>query len=49
MKYKAFVADELLKVANADLDTNVKTQLLKGNDSVGDAESQIVRLLTLHI
>ncbi|XP_058736708.1 protein PIN-LIKES 7-like [Vicia villosa] len=42
MKYKAFVADELLKVANADLDTNVKTQLLKGNDSVGDAESQIL-------
>lgn len=44
MKYKAVVADELSKVANADLDTNVKTQLLKGNVSVGDAENQIVRL-----
>ncbi|CAK8561943.1 unnamed protein product [Lathyrus sativus] len=42
LKYKAFVADELLKVANTDLDANVKTELLKGNVSVGDAENQIL-------
>ncbi|CAI8608897.1 unnamed protein product [Vicia faba] len=42
MKYKAFVADERVKIANADLDTNVKTQLLKRKDTVGDAENQIL-------
>lgn len=49
MKYKAFKAAELLKIANTDLDTNAETQLLKGNDNVGDTENQIVRLLAMYI
>ncbi|RHN41829.1 putative membrane transport protein [Medicago truncatula] len=42
VKYKAFKAAELLKIANTDLDTNAETQLLKGNDNVGDTENQIL-------
>lgn len=49
MRYKAFEADEILKIANIGLDTNAQTQLLKGNDNVGDTENQIVRLLNLQM
>ncbi|XP_004509460.1 protein PIN-LIKES 7-like [Cicer arietinum] len=42
MRYKAFEADEILKIANIGLDTNAQTQLLKGNDNVGDTENQIL-------
>jgi len=51
VKYKAFQAAELLKIANTDLDTNAETQLLKGNDNVGDTENQIVivRVLPMYI
>jgi len=49
IKYKAFEAAELLKIANTDLDTNAETQLLKGNDNVRDTENQIVRLLAVYI
>ncbi|KAK2408679.1 protein PIN-LIKES [Trifolium repens] len=42
MKYKAFEAEERLKIPNTAIDTNAETRLLKGNDNVRDTESQTV-------